>query len=205
MVNIQSAPTDTDLLKSIAPKFTEKILEEISKDNQIPEPEATSVENAEEIFEDVKKLYLKHLGPRVEVDGDPFIALSSTFKTQSDFSSAVRNIYQGKCAIRESFIYKNHPVGLEAAHVHAKANGGNNLPTNGILLSSDLHRAFDDGIWTLSDELEVVVHEQITDGLLLDFKGKKLAIPEKNKHLKPYHGYLKWHREHRFGLFVRHG
>jgi len=197
--------TDIDALRSVAPKFAEKILEEISKDATTSDSEETSVENAEEIFQDVKKRYLEYLGPRVDVDGDPFLALNSTFKTQGDFSQAVRNVYKGKCALRESYIYKNHPVGLEAAHVHAKVNGGNFLPTNGILLSTDLHRAFDEGIWTLSDDLKVVIHNKITDGLLLEFKDKELVIPRENIHFKPYHGYIKWHREHRFGLFTRLG
>ncbi len=197
--------TDLEQLQVIAPKFVQGIREEMSNDTHTLESEATSVENAEEIFEDVKKRYLTYLGPRVEVDGDPFAALSSTFKTQGDFSLAVRNIYKGKCALRESYIFKNHPIGLEAAHVHAKTNGGNFLPTNGILLSTDLHRAFDEGIWTLTDDLKVIVHEQISDGLLLQFKNKELAIPSENIHFKPYHGYIKWHRENRFGLFTRLG
>jgi predicted restriction endonuclease len=167
--------------------------------------EDTSVENSEEIFNDVKKRYLEYLGPRVDIDGDPLIALMSSFKTQGDFSLSVRKIYKGKCALRESFIYKDHPIGLEAAHVHAKTNGGNFLPSNGILLSTDLHRAFDEGIWTLDNELRVVIHEKIQDGLLLDFNRKKIAIPEENIAFKPFEGYLKWHRENRFGLFTRLG
>lgn len=196
---------DFEKIKLLAPRFCEVLLNEINKDKAEPETEETSVENAEEIFEDVKKRYVQYLGPKVDVDGDPLLALSTSFKSQGDFTLAVRKIYKGKCALRESFIYKDHPVGLEAAHVHAKVNGGNNLPSNGILLSTDLHRAFDEGIWTLTDDLRVIVHEQITDGLLLNFVNKELAIPAENIAFKPFHGYVKWHRENRFGLFTRLG
>jgi hypothetical protein len=196
---------DMDVVKSIAPKFSETILYEVNQDISQPESEETSVENAEEIFDDVKKRFVEYLGPKVDVDGDPLLALSSSFKSQGDFTLAVRRIYKGKCALRESFIYKDHPVGLEAAHVHAKVNGGNNLPSNGILLSTDLHRAFDEGIWTLSDDLKVIVHENIRDGLLLEFNNKELAIPTENVAFRPFQGYVKWHRENRFGLFTRLG
>lgn len=196
---------DLEKVKSVAPRFAETILDEISKAAAQPESEETSVDNAEEIFDDVKKRYVEYLGPKVDVDGDPLLALSSSFKSQGDFTLAVRKIYNGKCALRETFIYKDHPVGLEAAHVHAKVNGGNNLPSNGILLSTDLHRAFDEGIWTLNDDLRVIVHEKITDGLLLEFKDKELAIPKENIAFRPFQGYIKWHRENRFGLFTRLG
>jgi hypothetical protein len=196
---------EMDSISSSAPIFSKVLLNEIDKDRGVVYDEDTSVENSEEIFNDVKKRYLEYLGPRVDIDGDPLIALMSSFKTQGDFSLSVRKIYKGKCALRESFIYKDHPIGLEAAHVHAKTNGGNFLPSNGILLSTDLHRAFDEGIWTLDNELRVVIHEKIQDGLLLDFNRKKIAIPEENIAFKPFEGYLKWHRENRFGLFTRLG
>jgi len=196
---------DIEKIESVAPNFSKILLNEISLDNGAIKDENTSVENSEEIFNDVKKRYLEYLGPRVDIEGDPLLALSSSFKTQGDFSLAVRRIYGGKCALRESYIYKDHPIGLEAAHVHAKTNGGNFLPSNGILLSTDLHRAFDEGIWTLDDELRVVIHEKIQDGLLLSFNRKQIAIPGENIAFKPYEGYIKWHRENRFGLFTRLG
>ncbi len=199
---------DEENVRSIAPKFYQSIHDEVNKDDSRirldEESVEESVENADEIFDEVKKR-CKYYGPRVDVDGDPLIALSSSFKTQGDFTEAVRKIYKGKCALRESFIYKDHPIGLEAAHIHSKVNGGNNLPSNGILLSTDLHRAFDDGIWTLSDDLKVVIHEKIRDGLLLQFSHKKIAIPNENLSFSPYLGYVKWHRDNRFGLFMRRG
>jgi len=187
-------------IKHIVPNFCDELLNQISTSKSIIDVE--SVKNANDFFEEAKRR-LEYLGPVVNVEGDPLLALSSTFKTQADFSNAVRNIYKGKCALRESYIYKDHPVGLEAAHIHAKTNGGNFLPSNGMLLSTDLHRAFDAGIWTLTNDYRVQIHEKITDGILLEFKDKLLAIPEDSIAFKPFLGYIKWHRENRFGLFTR--
>lgn len=165
--------------------------------------ESHSVDNSDELFDEVKKKLTSYLGDKVSIDGDPLTVLSSTFRTQNDFSDSVRKIYKGKCALRETYIYKDYPIGLEAAHIHAKTNGGNFLPSNGILLSNDLHRAFDEGVWTLSDDLRVMVHDAVQDGLMVDFKGKELALPKENLAFKPYLGYVQWHREKRFGLFTR--
>ena len=72
-------------------------------------------------------------------------------------------------------------------------------------MSVDLHRAFDEGIWTLSDNLRVIIHERIQDGLLIPFNNKELSLPDDSLAFKPYLGYVKWHRENRFGLFTREG
>ena len=191
---------DQQLLADNAPRLHGKIVRQVEL---VDDDEDQSLANTDEIIEEAKKRLVAHLGPTVLIGDDPLIALASSFKTQSDFSCAVRKIYKGKCALRESYIYKDHPVGLEAAHIHAKYNGGNYLPSNGILLSTDLHRAFDEGIWTLDDELRVVVHDKINDGILMDFRGKELAIPLENIAFKPHLSYVKWHRDNRFGMFTR--
>lgn len=197
---------DLSLIKTIAPNFVAAIEAEQTTTTTISstnvEDEEVSIVNSDEILDDAKR-YLTHLGDIVSIDGDPLNALKANFRTQSDFSTAVRGIYKGKCALRESYIYRDHPIGLEAAHIHSRYNGGNFLPSNGILLSVDLHRAFDEGIWTLSDDLRVIVHEKIQDGLLMPFSNKELSIPSDSYAFKPYLGYVKWHRENRFGLFTR--
>ncbi len=189
---------DTSELENIAPDLVATIL----ATNKIKDSVNDVVENTDEIIEDFKKR-LEYLGPEIEITDDPMLALKSTFSTQADFTKAVRNIYGGKCALREDAVFNGNLVGLEAAHVHAKANGGNNLPTNGILLSTDLHRAFDEGVWTLTDDLRVKVHENVTSGYIKDFENKLLNIPKENIQFKPHYSYVRWHRESRFGLFLR--
>ena len=164
----------------------------------------TTIENKDELFDKLISQASIEAQFRDISENDPLLVLSATYKTQNDFSDVVRKIYEGKCALRESFLYKDHPIGLDAAHIHAKANGGNNLPSNGILLSTDLHRAFDEGVWTLSDDLHVIVHEKVKEGGLLGFHNKKLVIPSKHETFSPYVGYVRWHRKNRFGFFLRH-
>jgi hypothetical protein len=198
---------DSESLENTAPILFENIKTEMRSLVVADEESQNSIINSYEALEIARDLLLQaasYLGPSVEIHGDPLTALASNFKTQRDFSDAVRSVYNGRCALRNTFIYENHPIGLEAAHVHAKAQGGNFLPSNGILLSIDLHRAFDEGIWTLTDDLKVQLHPAITSGIMLEFDGKALCIPQDNLAFKPFQPYLKWHREQRFGLFTRH-
>ena len=146
-----------------------------------------------------------YLGPIVEITDDPLMVASASFRTQDDFKKQVRATYNNRCAVRGVALVDDDPrtIGLEAAHIHAQANGGNFLPSNGILLSSDLHKAFDSGYWTLNDDLSIKVHEYVKSGSLKEIDGKKINIPLGNEVFAPFLGYIKWNREHRFGLFSR--
>jgi predicted restriction endonuclease len=111
-------------------------------------------------------------------------------------------VYDNLCAVRCNSYAPNFSGGLEAAHIHAKGEGGNFLPTNGILLSADLHRTFDLGLWTLTDDLRVMVHPTLSSGLLIQYNNKHLTIPPANAAFRPYTGYIQWHRENRYGKFL---
>jgi hypothetical protein len=201
---VESAIFEYAVLKDVLPASCRVLQDQVDFAKKAP-PETSTIDNSAEFLKEANKKLVPHLGEKQKISGDPLTALSSGFKNQTDFEKAVRDIYKGKCAVRNSCIYSGYPIGLEAAHIHARYNEGNYLPSNGILLSVDLHRAFDEGVWTLSDDLEVIVHEKVTSGLMMEFQNKKLHIPEENKAFTPYLGYVKWHRENRFGIFTRLG
>ena len=46
---------------------------------------------------------------------------------------------------------------VDAAHIHRFSNSRNNDPRNGIALCKNAHWLFDNGLWTLTDEYQVVV------------------------------------------------
>ena len=70
-------------------------------------------------------------------------------------------MYDFKCCLRKNALINTSGLGLEAAHIKAHANGGPLLPTNGILLSADLHKVFDAGGLSLYDDGSVQVHPSI--------------------------------------------
>ncbi len=76
---------------------------------------------------------------------------------QVAFSSELRNLYNGKCAITGCDI----PQSLQAAHIHLIKDSDLSHFTNGILLRSDIHALFDAGLISLSETGEEVELSQM--------------------------------------------
>jgi putative restriction endonuclease len=94
---------------------------------------------------------------------------------------------------------------VDAAHIHQFSASGNNDPRNGLALCKNAHWLFDCGLWTLTDDLRVIVakthfDEESADPMnkrLIDYDGQKIHLP-KNQSAWPDPQYIKWHRDHRF-------
>lgn len=147
---------------------------------------------------------LKNLEDYSPIRRDTFAKSTNIFKNQAIFSAAIRAIYSGKCAIRRTSLVRGHFTGLAAAHIHEHKASNNYLPSNGILLSSDLHHAFDDGFWTIDRSLHVRIHPKTDKGALRSIDGRKIFIPiKKFLKFKPHTQYLAWHRKNKYGYFLR--
>lgn len=91
---------------------------------------------------------------------------------------------------------------VDAAHIHQFASSRNNDPRNGIALSKNAHWAFDQGLWSLTDDYRVVIarerfQEAGADPLLLvSYAGRKVTLP-KDRTLWPDPKHLAWHRRER--------
>ena len=89
---------------------------------------------------------------------------------------------------------------VDAAHIQEFRDSRNNDPRNGIALSKNAHWQFDRGLWSLSDDYQVLVNREkfIEDGLtgqrLSDFEGRRIFLPSDPKYW-PEHTYLAWHRK----------
>ncbi len=130
-------------------------------------------------------------------------AVAALFNATS-FRDFVMVGYNHLCAITGTVIRHESYTNLEAAHIRPKSHGGLYLPNNGIALCRDLHWAFDKGFFTLNDELEVVVHKQVTSDYLQSFNGKKIRVPQ-DPFFAPDLENVKYHRENIFGLFLTTG
>jgi putative restriction endonuclease len=92
---------------------------------------------------------------------------------------------------------------VDAAHIHQFADSRNNDPRNGIALSKNAHWMFDQGLWTINDDLTVkVAHSQFAEHSphgkgLADFDGQLLLEPL-DADLRPDPKYLDWHRTKKF-------
>lgn len=118
---------------------------------------------------------------------------------QGTFRALVTDTYQRRCAISGE---KTLPV-LEAAHIKPYAQSGPNAISNGLLLRSDLHKLFDAGYLTLTDDYRVEVSGRIKEEFqngreYYRFQGQKMLILPEQMRQQPDRKYLNWHQNNVF-------
>ena len=138
-------------------------------------------------------------------DEQPCTAKEAKYLTDTQFRTFVMNAYGSKCCIKEDSIVYGDKIMLEAAHIKPKRSphNGPNIPSNGLALSHDLHRMFDEGMWTITEELKVLVHPKLLGQNLLGMYHDKAISPPliPGSFFNPDPQYLKFHRDSEFGKF----
>ncbi len=108
--------------------------------------------------------------------------------------------YEGVCAITRTVIRHGDLMNIEAAHIKPRAHHGNSLPSNGLMLSRDLHWAFDKGFFTIADDYTVLVHPASNSDFLKPLNGRKIFLP-RDSFFQPDPENIRWHQRHIFGQF----
>ena len=118
---------------------------------------------------------------------------------QGAFRVLITDAYSRKCSISGE---RTLPV-LEAAHIKPYAESGPHFISNGLLLRSDLHKLFDSGYLTITDEYKIEVSNRIKQEYengkeYYQYHGKILHnIPNKDMN-KPNKNYIEWHNSNIF-------
>jgi len=107
----------------------------------------------------------------------------------------VTEAYSRACAVTGEH---SLPV-LEAAHIRSYAAEGPHEIANGLLLRSDLHRLFDKGYVTVSEDLclevSVRLREDYSNGKsYYPLHGQHIALPLDTR-LAPSAEFLRWHQD----------
>jgi putative restriction endonuclease len=115
------------------------------------------------------------------------------------FRKAVLEIYDGRCAISGMKLeFGKNVTMVDACHIIPFADAQGDTITNGIALSPTLHRAFDRGLVSVSDDYRVLVHPRLTDYFpevgIRKFSGQQLYLPL-NSSFYPSCENLRKHRE----------
>lgn len=123
------------------------------------------------------------------------------------FRDVVLENYDRTCAVTgQKFVY-SATVEADAAHIIGKGVLGTDDPRNGLALAKSVHWAFDHGLFTISDQFEVVLHPKVGEAKssafpLLACDRKRINLPEDPAY-HPHSQALEWHRKERFGLFAK--
>ena len=114
------------------------------------------------------------------------------------FRKNILRAYDSRCTLTGfKFINGSGRAEVEAAHIKPVEHDGPDMVGNGLALSWTVHWAFDRGLITLTDDLDIVVSRYVNDvdniWQLLN-NSKKATPPDRNLDCPlPY--FLNWHRE----------
>ena len=123
------------------------------------------------------------------------------------FKNEVISGYRFTCALTGYRLTTIDQAGIvEAAHIHALSSSRNNGPDNGLALSPTAHALFDMGMWSITDDLRILVKSDAIFTEVSPVGGFKLRdLHHSHLHLeigtilRPHRDHLAWHRrEHGF-------
>lgn len=143
---------------------------------------------------------------------DPFVADDraiyqvSRQKRDAAFARIVLDNYDHACAVTGLKFHSAEHTEAHGAHIISKQERGTDDPRNGLALSRSVHWAFDRGLFTISDQYEVVINPKargakFSNFPLLELDRRKIDLP-KDGYYKPHPEALEWHRREVFDRFV---
>ena len=140
------------------------------------------------------------------VSEDRAIYKVSQQKREAAFRNIVLGNYDYTCAVSGIKLKYGQVSEAQAAHIISKEKLGTDDPRNGLSLSHNLHWAFDEGFFSLSDQYEIVVHPKtreadIKNFPILDFDHKSIHLPI-DEYFNPHPDAIEWHRKEVFGQFA---
>lgn len=137
------------------------------------------------------------------LDLDQLTRLPTMRARDPEFRRAVLRAYERRCAVCGFQARLGDALlGLEAAHIHFRVDGGPDVVTNGLALCSLHHKAFDLGAIGVGREMRVVVSQDV-DGneparrLLVECSGHPIHVATTPAD-RPGAGFLRWHQKYVF-------
>ena len=117
------------------------------------------------------------------------------------FRKRLLSLYGANCLASGELV--STPVGqvnLDAAHIVSVEAGGSDDLRNGLLLSKDLHWAFDKGLFAIENDFSILISEYVAKSAHCEavkrVRGRKLEFG--GAPLRPHIDALAWHRDNVF-------
>lgn len=142
----------------------------------------------------------------------PFVAENQAIyqvsreKRDAAFKGIVLANYSHTCAVTGLCFSSKRYTEAHGAHIIGKEVRGTDDPRNGIALSRSVHWAFDKGMFTISDQYEVVINPKVRSASIANFPlfemdRRKITLP-KDAHYHPHLEALAWHKTEVFDRFA---
>ena len=161
--------------------------------------------NKEEKRESIKKILNKEIEfilsetPQLTEQSKQKEVVSLRRERNPEFPKIVKQAYDYSCAVCKKRIFdlQGNPE-VEAAHIYPKALDGVDDIRNGLALCKSHHWAFDQGLFSISDEYQILVNQKIVnEESYFEEIGKYnktiINLPEKHS-LRPHSIFLTEHR-----------
>ena len=115
------------------------------------------------------------------------------------FKREIPKAYNYTCSISGMRVYlKNGQTLIDGCHIMPFSKTQDDTITNGIALCPNLHRAFDNGYITISNDYKVIVSSHLIETesnySIHQFHNKKINLPMSEIHY-PRKDVLEWHRD----------
>jgi predicted restriction endonuclease len=126
-------------------------------------------------------------------------------KRDAAFRSIVLSNYKYTCAVTGQRFKSERHVEADSAHIIGKDVRGTDDPRNGIALSKSAHWAFDRGIFTISDQYEIIVNPKASSASVANFPvieldRRPILLPG-DPYYRPHPDALAWHKQEVFNRF----
>lgn len=115
-----------------------------------------------------------------------------------NFRERILKAYEYSCSVCGFNVrLGSNLVAIDAAHIQWHQSGGPDIEENGIALCSLHHKLFDRGVFTITNEHQLIVAEEAhgTNGFeewLMRYHGSKIRRPI-HPDYQPRDNYINWH------------
>ena len=204
---VNYAQIDNDLYKLMQSQESREILKITLLEKYFPDYKATFQDTDRTIFDDYSDQILEEepeeykkriLNLKIELDENAYE--EEIFVRSGAFKRQIPKIYGNSCAISGLRIDSTINISMvDACHIVPFCDSYNDTITNGISLCPNLHRAFDRGLISISNDYTVLVNKNFrepkdTPYSIRQFEGKSIHIPSNSKYAPSFDN-LSIHRD----------
>lgn len=147
--------------------------------------------------------------PQPDFIAEDAVTYQARRRRDPHFRHKVLRAYENRCAVTGfRAALGGRFFGCEAAHVQWHAYDGPDNVANGISVEPTLHKLFDAGAWTLSDDRRILVSSEFTGSdeavcKVRELHGNRIRTPQLGEPEVAVE-FIRWHRQEDLGGVFRH-